>query len=154
VGVTVPAHTATTTGDKAFPVAAPSGRMIRVSDNVTGDQLRAALRADHPENAPMMRWWWFGPAVERSELDRELTAMAAAGLGGVEVAFVYPLEEATTTLGSPELLADLRWAAERARELGLRFDLTLGSGWSYGGPHITTELAARGLHWDRREIAV
>lgn len=100
----------------------------------------------------MMRWWWFGPSVERAELDRELVAMSQAGLGGVEVAFVYPLEEATTTFGSPDLLADLRWAAERAQALGLRFDVTLGSGWSYGGPHITSDLAARGLRWDHREL--
>lgn len=100
----------------------------------------------------MMRWWWFGPAVERAELDRELVAMAQAGIGGVEVAFVYPLETATTTFGSPALLADLRWTAERAQALGLRFDVTLGSGWSYGGPHIGPDLAARGLRWDRREL--
>ncbi|GAB2616101.1 glycosyl hydrolase [Pseudactinotalea suaedae] len=124
-----------------------------MSDTVTADQLRAALREDHPDAAPMMRWWWFGPALERAELDRELAAMAAAGIGGVEVSFVYPLEAATTTFCSPEMLADLRWAAERAHELGLRFDVTLGSGWSYGGPHITAELAARGLRWDRHEIA-
>lgn len=125
-----------------------------MSDIVTADQLRDALREDHPETAPMMRWWWFGPAVEREELDRELVAMTQAGIGGVEVAFVYPLERATTTFGSPEMLADLRWAAERARELGLRFDVTLGSGWSYGGPHITPDLAARGLQWDCRDIAI
>ena len=100
----------------------------------------------------MMRWWWFGPSVTRTELDRELTAMAAAGLGGVEVAFVYPLGPATTEFGSAEFLADLRFAADRAHELGLRFDLTLGSGWSFGGPHISDALAARQLHWDRREI--
>lgn len=100
----------------------------------------------------MMRWWWFGPSVERGELDRELTAMRDAGLGGVEVAYVYPLGEATTTLLSPEFLADLRFAAERARALGLRFDLTLGSGWSFGGPHITPEHAAKTLHWEWREI--
>ena len=50
------------------------------------------------------------------------------------------------------LLADLRFAAERAHELGLRFYLTLGSGWSFGGPHISPELAARQLQWERREI--
>ncbi len=100
----------------------------------------------------MMRWWWFGPSVTRSELDRELTAMAAAGIGGVEVAFVYPLGPATTEFGSAEFLADLRFAADRAHELGLRFDLTLGSGWSFGGPHISDALAARQLHWDRRAI--
>ena len=41
----------------------------------------------------MLRWWWFGPSVERDELYRELTAMAQAGFGGVEVAYVYPLGE-------------------------------------------------------------
>ncbi len=116
------------------------------------DDLRSGF-ADPPRTAsPLMRWWWFGPSVTRSELQRELTAMADAGLGGVEVAYVYPLGTATTELGSDAFLADLRFAAERAHELGLRFDLTLGSGWSFGGPHISTELAARQLHWVRREI--
>ena len=116
------------------------------------DRLRATF-ADPPRDAaPLMRWWWFGPSVTRAELDRELTAMAAAGLGGVEVAFVYPLADATTEFGSADFLADLRFAAERAYELGLRFDLTLGSGWSFGGPHISDDLAARQLHWERREI--
>ena len=100
----------------------------------------------------MLRWWWFGPSVERDELYRELTAMAQAGFGGVEVAYVYPLGEATTEFMSDDFLADLRFAADRAYELGLRFDLTLGSGWSFGGPHITGDLAARQLHWERREI--
>lgn len=100
----------------------------------------------------MMRWWWFGPSVERDELDRELRAMAAAGLGGVEVAFVYPMGPVTAPFGSAEFLELVGHAARTARSLGLRFDVTLGSGWSYGGPHIGAELAARQLHWDRREI--
>ena len=80
----------------------------------------------------MMRWWWFGPSVTRPELERELRAMADAGIGGVEVAYVYPLPPATTEFGSQGFLADLRFAAERAHELGLRFDLTLGSGCGQG----------------------
>jgi hypothetical protein len=99
-----------------------------------------------------MRWWWFGSSVTQAELERELTAMARAGLGGVEVAYVYPLAPATTELGSDAFLADLRFAAERANELGLRFHITLGSGWSFGGPQISAELAARQLHWERHEI--
>src|SRR3954453_1779390 len=99
-----------------------------------------------------MRWWWFGPSVTQRELERQLTSMADAGLGGVEVAYVYPLAPATTDFGSDPFLAQLRFAAERARDLGLRFSLTLGSGWSFGGPHITIDLAAQQLHWERREI--
>jgi alpha-L-rhamnosidase len=118
----------------------------------TIDDLRSGL-ADPPLiAAPMLRWWWFGPSVDRDELTRELTAMARAGFGGVEVAYVYPLGPATTEFMSDGFLAHLRFAADRAHELGLRFDLTLGSGWSFGGPHISVELAARQLHWERREI--
>ena len=116
-----------------------------------------SLRSDFPNppagSAPMMRWWWFGPSVDRTEMDRELGVMADAGLGGVEVAFVYPLSEDPERFLSPAFLADLRYAAEAARRHGLRFDLTLGSGWSFGGPHITAEHAARKLVWDRREIS-
>ena len=32
--------------------------------------------------------------------------------------------------------------AQKAKELGLRMDLTLGSGWPFGGPHIPEELAS------------
>jgi hypothetical protein len=116
------------------------------------DDLRSGF-ADAPLSAaPMMRWWWFGPSVDRDELTRELTAMARAGFSGVEVAYVYPLGPATAELMSDAFLADLRFAADSAHTLGLRFDLTLGSGWSFGGPHITGGLAAQQLHWERREM--
>lgn len=111
-----------------------------------------ALAAPDPAARPMMRWWWFGPDLERGEIDRELAAMAAAGLGGAEVALVYPLRDGAPDYLSGEVLGHLRHAAERARELGLRLDVTLGSGWSYGGAHIGDEHAARHLHWERRDL--
>ncbi len=104
--------------------------------------------------APMMRWWWFGPDVTDAEIDRELEAMKAAGIGGVEVAYVYPLSEVTEPLGSAGFLGHLRHAAETAQRLGMRFDITLGSGWSFGGPWITEELSARGLYWETREVGL
>jgi hypothetical protein len=39
----------------------------------------------------MMRWWWFGPAAANAEITRELEQMKAAGIGGVEIANLYPL---------------------------------------------------------------
>lgn len=123
-----------------------------MSQSLPVDTLRSGFADPDPASRPMVRWWWFGPSVDRGELDRELTAMAAAGLGGVEISYVYPLAEVASPMLSEGFGADLRFAAERAAELGLRFDLTLGSGWSFGGPHITPDLAARKLHWERREI--
>jgi hypothetical protein len=97
----------------------------------------------------MMRWWWFGPSVTRAELERELRTMKAGGIGGVEVQTTYPLELDNSLTGfrnysflSEEYLEALRFASEKAHELGLRFDLTLGSGWPYGGPTVPVTLAA------------
>ncbi len=97
----------------------------------------------------MMRWWWFGPAVTKSQITHELELMKTGGIGGVEVQPVYPVALDDPARGfrnltflSAEFDAHLRHAAEKAKQLGLRFDLTLGSGWPYGGPEIPVTLAA------------
>ena len=113
----------------------------------------AALRhqfQDPPADArPMMRWWWFGPAVVKPELKKELETMQDAGIGGVEIQPVYPLMLDNDAAGirnlqylSPEFLDDISFANTTARSLGLRVDITLGSGWPYGGPKTTLALAA------------
>ena len=108
----------------------------------------------------MMRWWWFGPAATKPELTRELEAMKAAGIGGVEIANLYPLaldDPATgfhnTPFLSKEHLEALRFAAEEARRLGLRVDITLGSGWPFGGPHIPITEAAGKLRVEALIVA-
>ena len=97
----------------------------------------------------MMRWWWFGPAVTKPELKRELEQMKAAGIGGVEIATLYPLALDDPASGfhnesylSNEHIDNLRYAAEEARRLGLRVDVTLGTGWPFGGAHIPITQAA------------
>ncbi len=103
-----------------------------------------------PDNCRiLMRWWWFGPSVNKAELDRELQVMKDAGIGGVEIQPVYPLELDDSEKGiknvpylSPEFLSDIRHAAATASKLGLRVDITLGSGWPYGGPNTPANEAA------------
>src|SRR5438270_10994248 len=81
----------------------------------------------------LMRWWWFGPAVTKPELARELRKMKEAGIGGAEVQPVYPLALDDPAQGfrnfpylSDEFVDDLRFAADEARRLGMRLDITLG----------------------------
>jgi alpha-L-rhamnosidase len=97
----------------------------------------------------MVRWWWFGPAVTKSEIKQELEQMKLAGIGGVEIATLYPLalDDPQSGFHNLEFLSDehidaLRYAASEARQLGLRVDITLGSGWPFGGPHIPITQAA------------
>jgi hypothetical protein len=104
------------------------------------------------EARPMVRWWWFGPAVVKPEILRELQQMKADGIQGAELAFVYPIVLDDPAKGlknlpflSPEMLDDVTYAQSEGHKLGLRIDVTLCSGWPYGGPHISLEEAATRL---------
>src|SRR5438876_12363602 len=100
------------------------------------DELQRAFERPPDDARILMRWWWFGAAVTKPELERELRAMKQGGIGGVEVQPVYPLvlddpEHGVRNLPylSEDFIDALRFAAQKARELGLRMDITLGSGW-------------------------
>lgn len=113
-----------------------------------------------PDNArPMVRWWWFGPAVTKPEILRELQQMKADGVGGAELAFVYAEELDDPARGiknlsflSPEMLDAVTYAKDEGRKLGLRIDVTLCSGWPYGGPNTPLSEAATRLV--TREVVV
>jgi hypothetical protein len=107
----------------------------------------------------MMRWWWFGPAVTKPELEHEMLLMKSAGIGGFEVQPVYPLalDDPTTGIKTLPFLSDefidaLRFVSEKAKDLGLRMDLTLGSGWPYGGPQVPVHHAAGQLRLQRTKV--
>lgn len=120
------------------------------------ERLRGEFIRPADDARVMMRWWWFGPAVTEEGLARELRAMADGGLGGVEVQPVYPLvldaadgSRRNLPFLSPEFLDRLAFAERTAHDLGLRFDLTLGTGWPYGGPDVAADDAAGRLRWER-----
>ena len=108
----------------------------------------------HPPSdaRPMMRWWWFGPAVTHDELKKELDQMHSGGIGGVEIQPVYPELVDNPAKGiknlrylSPPFLDAVRYANTYARSIGMRVDITLGSGWPFGGPDTTLANAASKL---------
>ena len=108
------------------------------------NQLQQSFNQPPDDARIMVRWWWFGPAVTKPQLEREMNFMKEGGFGGFDVEPTYPLQldgelpgVKNLKLLSPEHLEALRFTAEKAKELGLRMDLTLGSGWPYGGPQIT-----------------
>jgi len=123
-------------------------------------ELRRLFQAPPADSRILMRWWWFGPWVTREEIEAEMRRMKEGGIGGFELAVVYPMAVDDAARGvrnerylSPEFLDKVGFASRKARELGLRMDVTIGSGWSYGGPYITSDLAAARLRSDRREVA-
>ena len=91
---------------------------------------------------PVARWWWPGGSVENDVIDEQLTLIARAGFGAVEVQpFLLALGSAEVardpklrTVGEPSFHQSMSHAAKKAAQLGLAFDVTLGSGWPGGLP--------------------
>lgn len=139
---------------RGFLLGASALGLLAASPAMAADRpAMAQLAADFvrpPADArPMARWWWFGGAVEADEIVREIKAMRAGGFGGFEIQPVYPLSLDDPKRGirnkpylSKDFLDMVAVAARTGRAEGMRADMTLGSGWPFGGPHIDAEHAA------------
>ncbi len=140
----------------AESIAAANAAMQRRAQPGGIGELQRQFQNPPADARIMMRWWWFGPAVTKAGIERELRLMKDAGIGGVEIQPVYPLALDDESKGlknlrylSAEFLDALQFANAKARELGLRVDLTVGSGWPYGGPMVPATQAAGRLRVER-----
>ena len=124
------------------------------------DRLRQGFQNPSADARIMMRWWWFGSAVTKPEIEREMQTMKDGGMGGFEIQPVYPVVLDDPAAGihnipylSDEYIDALKFTSQKAKELGMRMDITLGSGWPFGGPHTDVTQASGALRVDRIEIA-
>ena len=90
--------------------------------------------------------WWMGSAVDRENLARELRRYKEGGLGGIHVVPIYGAKGAearTIDYLSPPWMDMLAFTIDEAAKLDLGVDMTSGSGWCFGGPPITKDLAGQ-----------
>ncbi len=107
---------------------------------------------------PMVRWWWNGNCVEADEIKRELAVMKKAGIGGVEInAIAMPLH-AKKTNAKPLQWMGKEWcnmvkiASLEAKELGMKTDLIVGSGWPFGGRFLKEDETMQRLGIKRQTV--
>lgn len=97
---------------------------------------------------PFTRWWWMGSAVDTLNLKQNLIDLHNVGIGGVEIAPIYGVrgeEPNFIDYLSPKWMDMLDYTIRTADSLGMQVDLTLGTGWPYGGPQVTPEYATTKL---------
>ncbi len=61
------------------------------------------------QTKPWTRWWWMGSAVDEAGIKKQLTQLAAAGFGGVEIVPIYGakgFENKYIKYLSPQWMAD------------------------------------------------
>lgn len=125
-----------------------------VSSSSSLEELIAGFQNPPTSARPMVRWWWPGGDVTDEEIARELRIMKEAGLGGVEIQSFKigldpkPAPDVARRIDSflePEWFGHVKHAVEEGGRLGFNVDLTFGSGWPFGGPHIPLELSSQRL---------
>ena len=98
-----------------------------------------------PEAKPGTRWWWLGSAVDEAGLQWNLNEYARAGIGAVEITPIYGVkgnDSHNIAYLSPEWMLALKTTQNIARPLGIEVDMNCGTGWPFGGPHISLDQAA------------
>ena len=95
----------------------------------------------YSDSRPWTRWWWFASVIEKPAIVDNLKWLKDNGFGGVEIAWVYPLNRMKKdTIHytprqewlSPEWTAMVAYAKHSADSLGLGCDFTFGSLWPFG----------------------
>ncbi len=118
----------------------------------TGQELLPEVSRLHK---PWTRWWWMGSAVNEQETAKLLKLYSEAGFGGIEITPIYGAkgyEDQYLSFLSEEWMKVLLFTSEKAGEYGMGTDMNLGTGWPFGGPHITQDISATRLITERFEL--
>lgn len=100
------------------------------------------------ESKTWTRWWWMGSAVDKKNISESLIAFQKAGIGGVEIEPIYGVkeqEENFIDFLSPKWIDMLDHTLRVADSLQMGVDLTLGTGWPWGGLDVSLVDAAKRL---------
>ena len=114
--------------------------------------LALAAAISFPEPSPETRPWGIchllGSAAETGELSREMRRWSEGGLGGVRVVPIYGAngyEDKYVEFMSPRFVSILKDFNRLSRENGMKFDLSFGAGWCFGGKSVPPELGVQAL---------
>ncbi len=97
---------------------------------------------------PWAYWWWMGSAVTKDGISKNLKDYANAGFGGLHIIPIYGVkgeESKFIPYMSQQWLEMLDFTVQEAKRLNLGIDMTLGTGWPFGGSQVTEKYAAQGF---------
>ncbi|MGV8827272.1 MAG: alpha-L-rhamnosidase [Breznakibacter sp.] len=104
---------------------------------------------------PASRWWWMGSAVDKDNLAFNISEYAAKGMGGLEITPIYGVQD--NDHNDIPFLSD-RWmemydhTVSEAAKYGMKIDMNTGTGWPFGGPHVTMSDAATKVLFEKFQL--
>ena len=110
------------------------------------------VRPYSSNSRPWTRWWWFASIITEKDIRWNLDWLKANGFGGVEIAWVYPLNRMQRDTVhytprqewlSPEWSRIVQYAKSYADGIGLGCDVTFGTLWPFGDAKVGRQDATR-----------
>jgi hypothetical protein len=101
---------------------------------------------------PYTRYWWFASMIKEEDVKYNLDWLKANGFGGVELAWVYPLNRFNKNDTSytprqewlsPEWQKIVEFTIKYADSIGIGCDLTFGTLWPFGDTYVPFEQATQ-----------
>lgn len=106
---------------------------------------------------PWTYWWWMGSAVTREDISTQMEKFAASGLGGVHIIPIYGVkgyENDVIPFLTDHWLDVMQHTVSEGKRLGLGVDMTTGTGWPFGGPNVSKQMAAKSISFKNNRWTV
>ncbi|MCR9063801.1 MAG: glycosyl hydrolase [Cytophagales bacterium] len=103
---------------------------------------------------PWAYWWWPGSAVNETDIANNLKTYAEAGFGGMHIIPIYGVkgeEENFIPYMSPRWLEILDFTTKEAAKNGMGIDMSLGTGWPFGGSNVSKEDGAKKVEFSEKD---
>lgn len=117
--------------------------------NAAARDLEAGFEAPPISARPLGWWHWINGNVTKAGIAADLESAKDVGMGGVQLFDVEMyLPPGPVRYGSDDWFEHVRFAMEKAAELGLEFHVMNTPGWSAsGGPWVTPERSMKRVVW-------
>lgn len=121
----------------------------------TNKNIDVSDRIEYYKNSkPLTRWWWFASVIDGESVRDNLSWLKNNGFGGVEIAWVYPLnrmkKDTVNYTPRQEWLSGewsdvVAYTKKCADSLGLSCDFTFGTLWPFGDSKVPFDEAAMNM---------
>jgi hypothetical protein len=92
------------------------------------------------DSRPYTRWWWFASEIKKADIKNQLDWLNENHFGGVEIAFIYPVNRNPDANRvpwlSPEWTELVTYAKQYCDSIGFGCDFTFGTLWPFGGTFV------------------
>jgi hypothetical protein len=122
------------------------------------DRVAEGFRNPPKEARPNVWWHWMNGNITEDGIAKDLAWMKRIGIGGVQTfdanLLTPPVVPKRLVYMTPDWQKAFRFAATRARELGLDLTIAASPGWSEtGGPWVRPEDGVKKLVWSEAVVA-